>query len=366
MAYLSVYAFIVCRILIGFGTSPVFPVLVYLISRWIPTSEQSFVSSFMLAGYGTGTFIAYFTAGFLCSSTFLGGWPAVFYLSALIGIVWSVWCYFVLYDDPDIHPTISREERDYINTNTNLEVKKVKSIPWKAMITSIPLWALAIGAFGQFWIMAFFATSLALYMGTVLNLDKWDISCVPNLFRAVFACAVGVAIDCTMKRKKIPIVYIRKGATLANSLAACLGFLGVTLAGCDITISSISFIIAAMCNDFTIFGVCLAPIDMAPNLSGTLSGVLNFFITTPYIILTVMIGHFTEQEQSFEQWNYIYYSSIGVIIITTVIYLIFGTSDLQSWAVEKEDPLHGLNSVKEKHEECNGINMTQISNGTRK
>ncbi|GBO30896.1 Sodium-dependent phosphate transport protein 1, partial [Araneus ventricosus] len=172
----------------------------------------------MLAGYGTGTFISYVAAGSLCSSNFLGGWPAVFYLSALIGFIWSIWAYFALYDDPESHPTISMEELDYIRKHISPQKKKVKRIPWKSMMTSVPLWALAVGAFGQFWIMAFFATSLALYLGTVLNLDSvenGDISCVPNLLRAVFACLVGVLIDYVMERRPIPIAYIRKGTTLA-------------------------------------------------------------------------------------------------------------------------------------------------------
>ncbi|KAF8773513.1 Sialin like protein [Argiope bruennichi] len=299
-AYSSVYAFMFCRVIVGLGISPVFPVLVYMISHWIPASEQSFVSSFMLAGYGTGTFISYVAAGFLCSSDFLGGWPSVFYLSALSGLIWSIWAYFALYDEPQRHPTISMEEVDYINKHTSSQTKKVKSIPWKSMATSVPLWALAIGAFGQFWIIAFFATSLTLYMGTVLNLDSVEngyISCIPNLLRAVLACLVGVGIDYALEKTEIPITYIRKGATIANSITAVLGFAGVLYAGCDITINAIWFIIACISNDFTIFGVCLVPVDLAPHLSGTISGMMNFVITLPYIILTIMIGYLTQQEE---------------------------------------------------------------------
>ncbi|KFM66074.1 putative inorganic phosphate cotransporter, partial [Stegodyphus mimosarum] len=78
-ARLSVYALIACRFLIGFATAPVLPILFYLISRWIPYSERSFTSSFVLAGYGLGAFLSFITSGVLCASDFLGGWPAVFY-----------------------------------------------------------------------------------------------------------------------------------------------------------------------------------------------------------------------------------------------------------------------------------------------
>ena len=64
----------------SFVQAPVIPVLFYLISRWVPDSERSFNASFILAGYGVGAFLSFLTAGVLCASNFLGGWPSVFYI----------------------------------------------------------------------------------------------------------------------------------------------------------------------------------------------------------------------------------------------------------------------------------------------
>ncbi|GIY20055.1 probable vesicular glutamate transporter eat-4 [Caerostris darwini] len=340
IVHLPIHFFIVCRFLIGAGSAPVFPALIFMISRWIPESEQIFISSVVLAGYGTGAFVSYITAGALCASDFLGGWPSVFYMSAISGFAWSTLCYFVVYDTPDKHPSISSEELDFITKNTSQQTKQVKSIPWKAIATSVPFWALAAGNFGQCWILSFFVTSIALYMGTILNLTSLQnglLSCLPNLLRAVFACIVGIAIDFVRRRRKIPIVYVRKGTTLANSIAACIGFGGILFSGCDITMNAIFFIIAGVLSDFYIFGVSLVPIDMAPHLAGTLSGIVWCISSIPYFLLPAMIGEFTKNERTIAQWSYIYYITIGVTVLTTLIYLQFGTSELQPWGIDSDN-----------------------------
>ncbi|GBN28753.1 putative transporter slc-17.2 [Araneus ventricosus] len=364
MAHWSIYAFIVCRFLIGMGTSPVFPALVYMISLWIPESEQIFISSFILAGYGTGAFVSYVTAGALCASDFMGGWPSVFYLGAFSGLIWCVWCFFTAYDSPSLHPLIKSEELTLITKNTSPQVEQITSIPWKAIATSVPFWALAAGFLGQCWILSFFVTSVALYMGTILNLGSVQnglLSCLPNLLRAICACIVGILIDYIRSKREIPIVYIRKGATLANSLAACVGFVGILFAGCNVTFSTIAFITAGIFSDFYIFGVSLVPIDMAPNIAGTLSGILCFLSSVPYFLLPGMIGYLTKDEQSIAQWSYVYYFTIGLVIVTTIIYLLFGTSEIQQWGTDPEESKQTIQDTDEKSKEFVKTEISVIS-----
>ncbi|GIY49766.1 putative transporter slc-17.2 [Caerostris extrusa] len=253
---------------------------------------------------------------FVCIG-FLGGWPSVFYIGGTF-----------------------RRVRFFITKNTSQQTKKVKSIPWKAIASSIPFWALAAGNFGQCWILSFFVTSIALYMGTILNLTSVQnglLSCLPNLLRAVFACIVGISIDFCKTEEKIPIVYVRKGTTLANSITACIGFGGILFSGCNITMNAIFFIIAGVLSDFYIFGVSLVPIDMAPHLAGTLSGIVWCLSSIPYFLLPAMIGEFTKHERTIAQWSYIYYITIVVTVLTTLIYLQFGTSELQPWGIDSDN-----------------------------
>ena len=57
------------------------------------------------------------------------GWESVFYVFGVLGIVWFVaWCILIT-DDPTNHPTISREEKEFISKSigqsTHFKARKV-------------------------------------------------------------------------------------------------------------------------------------------------------------------------------------------------------------------------------------------------
>ncbi|KFM57830.1 Sialin, partial [Stegodyphus mimosarum] len=207
-------------------------------------------------------------------------------------------------------------------------------------MTSVPFWALAVGYFSQFWILGFYCTAQPLYMGTILHLDSVTnglLSSVPPLCRALFACMCGFPADWAVKRGHLSVGFIRKSATLSNSILACLGFLGVSLIGCDPQLNTIFFTAGGLLGDFITFGVCMAGVDIAPNLSGTVSGILSFVGVIPFFIIPAIIGWRTKYERSMAQWNFIYYTTIGVVVATTVLYLVFGTSEPQSWGTDEDE-----------------------------
>lgn len=340
-ARVSVYAFIACRFLVGVGTAPVIPVLFYMISRWIPESERSFNASFILAGYGVGAFLSFLTAGMLCGSGFLGGWPSVFYIGGISGFVWCFACYLFVYETPGEHPTIADKELNHIKMHLGpTKQKQIKRIPWRSILLSIPFWSLAIGYFGQFWILGFYSTTQALYMGTILKLDSitnGELSCLPPLTRGLFACVCGYPADWALKRKYITIGFIRKGATIINSVFSCMGFIAILLAGCDPLLNIIFFTVGGLFGDFITFGVCMAGVDIAPNLSGTVSGILSIVGVIPFFVIPALVGWSTKYERTMAQWRYVYYCTIGVVVITTIVYILFGTSEPQSWGADEEE-----------------------------
>jgi ACS family sodium-dependent inorganic phosphate cotransporter-like MFS transporter 5 len=69
---------------------------------------------FFVAGANFGTIVSLPFSGYLCSLTFLGGWPLSFYIFGGLAVVWFVAWIFIVYDTPASHPRISFEEKNYI------------------------------------------------------------------------------------------------------------------------------------------------------------------------------------------------------------------------------------------------------------
>lgn len=70
--------------------------------------------------------ITMFFAGILAASP--GGWPSIFYVSGLCAIVWALVWFYIGADSPAKHKSISKEEKDYIETSliynsSNAQVK---------------------------------------------------------------------------------------------------------------------------------------------------------------------------------------------------------------------------------------------------
>ncbi|XP_042906543.1 putative inorganic phosphate cotransporter [Parasteatoda tepidariorum] len=334
-ARVSVYLFAVCRFLVGVGTAPVVPILFYLLSRWIPESERSLTSSCLLAGFGVGAFVSFLTAGELCFSDLFGGWPSVFYFGGLSGLLWCLLCYMCISERPIDHPSITAKELKYITENLGTtKQKKIKIIPWKSILRSKAFWSLAAAYFGQFWILGFFCSVQAFYMGTVLNMDSkmtGELSCLPHLSRALFACICGLPIDWALKKGYTSKEFVRKGATTLNSLFACIGFIGIIYAGCDPTLNTVFFTFGGLLADFITFGVCLNGVDIAPNLSGTLSAILTLVGVVPFFVIPALVGIFTKYERSRAQWRFVYYIIMGVVATTTLVFVFCGTSEPQDW-----------------------------------
>ncbi|XP_055947572.1 sialin-like [Argiope bruennichi] len=337
----SPYTFIIMRILVGVGTGPIIPIVFYMLSRWIPEHERGFHASFILSGYGIGSFLAVIVSGAMCGTTFLGGWPSVFYIGALSGFLWCCLCAYFMYETPDVHTRISEEEFLTIVSGTAMNKKEmINTIPWKKMALSVPLWALAIGFFGQFWLLGFFSTVHALYMGTVLRLpiaQNGVLSCLPHLLRAFATCLASYPIDLLLKRQVVSVEFVRKGATVINTVVSCGAFIGITYVGRDVTATTILFILGGVLGEFVTFGVCLAGVDIAPNLSGTVSGILNIVGVFPFFIIPALVGWMTHFQNTIEEWQKVFYTTVAIVSISTFIFVIFGDLKPQSWGVARRE-----------------------------
>ena len=159
-------------VLSGLGGGATFPALHSMIARWSAPKYLSLVVSVISAGIDAGTVVGMLLSGVLSDHGFAGGWPSVFYVFGMVGCVWSVaWC-FLCYDSPAVHPRISSTEREYWRLmlgTTNLVARP--PTPWRKILTSRPVWALAAAFFANHWGYFTMSSCIALFMHDVLGFD---------------------------------------------------------------------------------------------------------------------------------------------------------------------------------------------------
>ncbi len=95
-----------------------------LLSYWAPPLERTKLLAIAYSGNHTGTFITMALCGII--SEYLG-WPWIFYLFGTSGILWCTLWTWKIYENPNLDPNISVEEREYITSSIG-HVNRVKVI----------------------------------------------------------------------------------------------------------------------------------------------------------------------------------------------------------------------------------------------
>jgi len=69
---------------------------------------------FILIGAQFGTIISMPLSGLLADWQLVGGWPSIFYVFGVIGVVWCIAFLIWVYEDPEQHPKITEDEKKLI------------------------------------------------------------------------------------------------------------------------------------------------------------------------------------------------------------------------------------------------------------
>ncbi|RZF35165.1 hypothetical protein LSTR_LSTR007867 [Laodelphax striatellus] len=265
---------IILRVVLGFMLGATWPAM-HLQSQWIPHGEKSVPSSL-------GAAITLPVCGYLLAWL---GWESVFYITGVIGLLWSISWFLLVFDTPAQHPRISPEERAYIEesigTGTTTSHKALK-VPWKRIFTSLPVWAIIIthgcSVFGYFTIV----NQLPTFMKYILAFNIKEnglLSSLPYLGKYLMAVSTSYIADWLRSSGKLSTTATRK-----------------------------------------LFTTC-----------GTIFGLANTLSSFGGYLSTYMVGKLTVNNQTFSQWQIVFYILAGTYTFGGLVFLIFGTGKMQSW-----------------------------------
>ncbi|XP_072471755.1 sodium-dependent phosphate transport protein 3-like [Notamacropus eugenii] len=94
--------------------------------KWTPLTECSLLSGISASGALLGNFTIFLVGGIISHSL---GWPYILYIFGGIGVAFCVLSFFLLYDNPMIHPYISNSEKEYIISSLPIELQHSRSPP---------------------------------------------------------------------------------------------------------------------------------------------------------------------------------------------------------------------------------------------
>ncbi|CAL4122351.1 unnamed protein product [Meganyctiphanes norvegica] len=336
VARTSTTLLIALRVLEGFGEGVTFPAMNSLMAKWIPPSERSQSSSLVFAGAQFGTVVSLPICGILCQSDFLGGWPSVFYVFGVCGILWfTIWMLLVS-NSPENHPRISHNERIYIKESLKQDSShsKTASIPWRHIFTSLPFWAILVAHVAQNWGFYTLLTELPTFMKNILHFDIKQnsfMSALPYLIMWIFSIFIGHLADFLISKRYISKTTSRRLFNSIGTYCPMICLVGAGYAGCDSTLVITLLTLAVGINGGIYSGYMLSHLDLAPNFAGTLMGITNTVATAPGFLAPQLVGHLISGNETIERWQIVFWISSIIYFVGNTFYILFITAEEQPW-----------------------------------
>lgn len=96
-------------------------------ANWAPPMERSKLATLAFSGSFVGTVFAMPVSGLMAEYL---GWASIFYVFGVVGLLWfAVWWYIVT-DNPEDDPHISKAELEYIKKSLGNVKRKVRDRKW--------------------------------------------------------------------------------------------------------------------------------------------------------------------------------------------------------------------------------------------
>lgn len=322
---------LVLRVLEGLGEGTTYPALNCILSKWVPSSERAKLGTLVYAGGQIGTVVGNAASGLIIEAT--GTWTSVFYIFGGIGMLWFAAFALLCYSDPEVHPYISDEERDFLRKELGEKRKEPLAVPWKAMFTSFPLWALVAAQIGHDWGFFTMVTDLPLFMSDILNFDVMENgiwSSVPYIVMWIVSMSSGALCDWLITKQYMGVTFARKFFTAIAAVGPGIFIVAASYAGNNEALVIALFTVAMGFMGTFYCGMKVNALDLAPNYAGTVMAIVNGIGAITGIITPYLVGLLTP-DHSAEQWRIVFWIAFAVFIATTVIYVWGGAAEEQYW-----------------------------------
>lgn len=276
----------------------------HLAGQWIPPDERGrFVTSYLGSSVGIAIFYPLF--GYLLS---IFPWTSVFYLSGAVGFTWFICWHFYVFDSPAQHPRIDPHERVYIEKSLHGVVcnDRRAKVPWNQILRSKAIWMLVICQWGSIWGLYTLMTQGPTYFRII---HGWNVqmvglmSGIPHLLRMIFAYVFSTICDSLMRSKRISRGFVRKMAAATCTIVNSLFVLCLAFAGCNSTMAVIGITLATMAHGAVSSGPLASVIDLSPNYSGVILGLVGMIACWPGFISPYVVGRLTNDNVSHREVN---------------------------------------------------------------
>ncbi|XP_022250533.1 vesicular glutamate transporter 1-like isoform X2 [Limulus polyphemus] len=322
------------RILQGLVEGVTYPACHGIWRHWSPPLERSRLATLAFCGSYAGAVIGMPLSGILTDYI---GWQACFYFYGVFGLIWYVFWMWQSFEKPSKHPTITQEEVIYIEYSLGDSVGQntltLNNTPWKAIFTSMPVFAIIVANFARSWSFYLLLISQPMYFKEVFHfdLDKSGIlGALPHLLMTIIVPIGGHLADYLRRKEYLTTTSVRKVFNCGGFGLEAL-FLLVVGYTRNTTLAITALTVAVGFSGFAISGFNVNHLDIAPRYASLLMGMSNGFGTLSGMICPIVVEALTKHSTAAE-WEKVFLIASLIHFGGVIFYAIFASGELQPWA----------------------------------
>ena len=262
------------RFFFGAGEAGAFPGLSRAIYSWIPLKERGIITGINFSGSRLGAAFALPQVAWMIDSL---GWRLSFAFLGGIGVVWASLWYLAFRDDPQEHPLISDEEKDFILENRQEQAKEAEGpqLSFGEVLKSSNVWYTMLQYFCSNFTFFFALTWLFPHLKSTYNLEAleagWYAS-APLVMGAVGNWFAGWWVDDLYKKGKWNLS--RRLPAIIGFACAAIGLIGSVFQ--ESPTGAILFLSLAIFGaDMTLPPSWSLCVDIGKSNAGMVSGTMN-------------------------------------------------------------------------------------------
>src|SRR5579875_562209 len=267
-AAVSLPALLTIRVLLGLGEGVNFSAIHSMSARWIPAAERARVLAFSYSGLLFGTIVALLGAPPLVIHL---GWPAVFYVSGLLGIFWLVFWILKAADGPASNRAPALQEPAAAKL-----VSRVASVPFDQILRDKAVWALIITHFCNNWGFYIVLLWLPSYLSEALKVPLAHVgeyALIPWTVSFLVGNASGWLAD-MIRARGVSVTITRKTFQTLAFLLGALPLFAVPHTT-NLLATVVLFSLSSTCSGIALAAYTVNHLDIGPQYAGVLKGLSN-------------------------------------------------------------------------------------------
>uniref|UniRef100_A0A8C7YJK5 Vesicular glutamate transporter 1 n=1 Tax=Oryzias sinensis TaxID=183150 RepID=A0A8C7YJK5_9TELE len=328
---------IIVRIFQGLVEGVSYPACHGIWAKWAPPLERSRLATTAFCGSYAGAVIAMPLAGILVQYS---GWSSVFYVYGSFGVMWYCFWILVSYESPAAHPTITEEERKYIEESIGETAQHTVTkfnTPWRCFFTSMPVYAIIVANFCRSWTFYLLLISQPAYFEEVFGFEISKVgivSALPHLVMTIIVPIGGQIADYLRSNQIMTTTNVRKlmncgGFGMEATLLLVVGFSHTKGVAITFLVLAVGF------SGFAISGFNVNHLDIAPRYASILMGISNGVGTLSGMVCPLIVGAMTKHKTR-EEWQGVFLIASLVHYGGVIFYGLFASGEKQTWAEPEE------------------------------